>query len=133
MRSLAVLLALAACNGARPPEKSPGAGSAPTTTPPVASTDCDALDRHECLESTACTLELAAPNAYRCRPEAGPCETGLVQSDEKACTARAACKFVPATCYCHCRGYGKTKVEDTHGPACKCDCGGDAPPACVPK
>jgi hypothetical protein len=49
------------------------------------------------------------------------------------CTDRAGCRFVQNDCYCSCRGFGKTSVEDgDEAEACDCFCGGGAPVACVP-
>lgn len=102
-----------------------GCGGAPT--PDV----CGSLDRTTCLASATCTLVHVDGRQYACRAEAGPCEVGHTQDDQAGCEKRARCRFEPSSCYCPCKGYGKTTVEDTTGESCKCECGGGKPPSCV--
>ena len=109
--------------------------------------DCAKQSRTECMRSARCALELATPgHVYRCRPAVEPCEPGLKQADffgsgeegvarsrqvQAACRTRPGCVFDPGVCYCHCRGYGRTSVED--GPEaepCNCGCAGGPPPRC---
>jgi hypothetical protein len=116
-----VALVVAACSGnSDPAPKTPNHGAS-----------CDSYDRNTCLESKHCTLHQVEGRQYECRAEVGACELGLVQTDEAACNARKGCKFEPATCFCACRGYGRTKIEDKSGPNCKCVCGGGKPSMCV--
>lgn len=101
---------------------------------PATFEDCKPLDRAACMKSASCTLVHAAGDSYACRPESGDCERGHVQDDAAACTRRAGCEYKPASCYCPCKGYGKTTVDDgPDTPSCKCDCAGNLPPACVEK
>lgn len=139
---LLVLLFIAACRSpATPPtEGSPGV-------------DCASLTRTHCMQSPDCTLERVAKaqggtgKLYRCRPAAGPCETGIRQADfhgrgtdgmrraeeaQLACAARPGCDYDEGGCYCDCRDYGRTAVPD--GPEaedCMCECAGGPPPSCV--
>ncbi len=114
---------------------------------------CGLLSRTACMKSAACTLEATDKTKqrgeYLCRPAQGMCEEGLVEHDlpgggaelrtraeaeaaTLACTDRVGCRFVEAECYCTCRGYGMTTVEDgAEAEDCDCYCGGGSPPACV--
>jgi len=100
---------------------------------------CETLDRAGCLASLVCTLvapERARSNRYVCRPARGNCEAGIrqVPADADRCAARTGCVVVPASCYCPCRGSGRTAVEDRPGTeACDCDCGGGPPRRCAPR
>lgn len=96
--------------------------------------DCTMLSRADCLHSPSCTLENVSGDIngdmYRCRPEQGTCETGIAQDDEAACTAKAGCKFTPASCYCVCEGRTDTVRDSVDG--CDCACKGGPPAMCVP-
>lgn len=113
---LAILFVLLGCGG--------------TTTPPSADV-CGSLDRNTCLASDTCSLVHVAEMQYECRAESGTCEVGHKQDDQAGCEKRAGCRFDPGSCYCPCKGYGKTTVEDRAGESCKCECGGGPPPTCV--
>lgn len=91
---------------------------------------CDSLSRRKCLLSDHCTLELVSGNVYRCRADNGACEVGIKQTDEKACTAKAECKFEAGGCYCQCEGAARTETVDEPQSGCKCACGGGKPPMC---
>jgi hypothetical protein len=100
---------------------------------------CDEMTRHHCMESTYCTLELSeVPNVYTCRSAEGSCEEGVSQNDlsgtqtgNLSCTEIDGCEAVFGDCYCSCRGYGQTTVEDgEEAEECNCACGGGTPPAC---
>jgi hypothetical protein len=122
MRALVMVVVLFGC--------SEPASRTPTT--PAAPVSCDTLDRAQCLESKQCTLVQIKGSDYECRPEQGKCEVGHAQDDEKSCTARSGCRFDVAMCFCACKGYGRTKIEDRSGEDCKCGCGGGKPSMCVP-
>ncbi|WP_455375162.1 hypothetical protein [Kaarinaea lacus] len=84
--------------------------------------NCSTLSISACLKSKECTLELDVANAqYQCRTAAGYCESAFSQAEDtkENCEARAGCKFVPATCFCH--------------PDVECVCGGGPPAMCVPE
>lgn len=122
----AVLLVLLACSGRAAPVDTPPAPPSPTEP-------CESLSRSQCLSTTHCTLHKAVESAldYACRPAVGPCEEGLVQTDQAACEARDGCAFHGAECYCACQGSGRTAVEDpVTDPACSCTCGGGPPAMC---
>ncbi len=100
---------------------------------------CDSLPRTKCMESPECTLVL--PNdqqrgRYLCRAASGPCEAGVRQTElsrgaGNLCRSRPGCSVVADNCYCHCRGYGRTAVEDgAEAQQCLCECAGGAPAAC---
>ncbi len=117
-----IAILLVACGGSAPK---------PPTADEIAL--CDSLDRNTCLASNKCTLVHVADTQYACRPEQGACERGHRQDDKAGCEQRSGCQFEPATCYCECKGYGRTKAEDSTGEPCKCFCGGGAPSTCVSK
>ena len=48
----------------------------------------------------------------------------------KLCRSRPGCSVVADNYYCHCRGYGRTAVEDAEAEQCLCECAGGAPAAC---
>lgn len=132
-----------------PPANS-DAPTAPTSSTPNA---CSALSRTACLRSTDCTLEVESPRhrtgEYVCRPAAGRCEVNLAQYElpgggapfasptaaaegERLCQERPGCEFVASECYCACRGYGRTTVEDgEEATPCSCVCAGGPPVRCV--
>lgn len=112
----AILLVLLGCGG--------------TTAPPQAAS-CGSLDRKTCLASETCTLVHVDGMQYECRAESGACEVGHEQDDQAGCERRAGCRFEPSSCYCPCKGYGRTTLEDATGEACKCECGGGKPAMCV--
>ncbi|MBX3271946.1 MAG: hypothetical protein KF729_16880 [Sandaracinaceae bacterium] len=141
--ALAVALLLVACDTVRvgPAEPSPGAPPAPA---PAASDDpgdapCETLTRAACLRSLVCTLEAPSgrrSDRYVCRPAAGNCEIGLRQldADRDRCDARVGCMWRSASCYCPCRGSGRTTIEDPpSADVCGCACSGGPPPGCVPR
>ncbi len=140
--TLAIGLVVAACDRAdRAATKPPAEPTEPTAKVPPqpprdapALTGCAALTRADCLTSMDCTLRLIAPDHYECRAASGPCETGILQEDKKACEARTACRFVPGNCYCECPGPGVTmRVPDVvaDGFNCGCACGGGPPSRCI--
>jgi hypothetical protein len=126
------------------------------SAPPQAAEDCAKLTRTACMKSLACTLEKAPSKdvpkrdgKYVCRPAKGACEEALSQFDlpgggtkvltspekgaaaERVCTDRPGCRFAGGDCYCSCRGFGRTTVEDgEEALECDCFCGGGEPPAC---
>jgi len=109
-----------------------------TVTPPPRSPEvsvvayCNRLDRLQCVESTECRLVATdEPGRYRCRPAVGPCEVGFRQYDEQACARSGSCRLATGHCFCPCRGYGRTLVEDAHGKDCSCFCSGGPPTICV--
>src|SRR5690606_38947340 len=95
------------------------------------------------MRSPTCTLVQAPEgprrSVYACRPASFPCEVGIVQAElvgngasARECVARPGCRVDDGACYCHCYGYGETRVSD--GPEaerCNCACGGDPPPRCT--
>jgi hypothetical protein len=91
---------------------------------------CDSLSRQQCLGSTHCTLHWIKTSVYECRPDDGPCETGLSQNDKKGCIAKPGCLYKEPSCYCPFPGYGTTKVADTGAQGGACACGGGAPALC---
>lgn len=126
------------------PETPNSAASAPApVASPPANGVCSQMNRHDCLHSPGCVLEVADaktfPGIYRCRPAVSACEKDLAQASfydsptaSEACTRRAGCRYEKAGCYCQCRGYGQTTVED--GPEtdqCLCACARGEPPRCV--
>ncbi|MCB9597297.1 MAG: hypothetical protein H6719_31520 [Sandaracinaceae bacterium] len=140
---LVALWLLAACETV---EVGPGPAPRPSEAPepPAEVLDpgdapCETLSREACLHSVVCTLAAPAGRAssrYVCRPAAGNCEVGLRQlrEDQDRCDARTGCSWRDASCYCACRGSGRTAVED--GPEaepCDCDCAGGPPPGCTPR
>lgn len=130
--------------------------TAPAPTPKRE--NCAKLTRTDCMKSLACTLEKApsgeVPNRdgkYVCRPARGACEEGFSQFDlpgggtqdlttpedaeeaERDCTERPGCVVSRGDCYCTCRGFGTTTVEDgEEARDCDCYCGGGEPPTCQP-
>ncbi|HEY4181514.1 MAG TPA: hypothetical protein VGM90_31925 [Kofleriaceae bacterium] len=124
-RALALTLGVLAIPGCASKKKEP----APTGP------DCGGLSRADCLHSTSCTLENISNNMngdiYRCRAAQGTCELGIAQDDEGACTAKAGCKFAPASCYCACDG--RTEVVRDSVDGCECECRSGPPATCVPQ
>ena len=119
---------LAACDRGADPADKPDARAQPVVDViPVVSptTPCDSLSRQQCLGSTHCTLHWIKSSVYECRPDEGPCETGLSQNDKKGCMAKPGCLYKEPACYCPFPGYGATKVPDTGttGSACACRSG----------
>ncbi len=114
---------------------------------------CSGLSRTACMKSAECTLEVAAPGErtgdYVCRRAQDRCEEGIVQfdlpgggasigtqalADEAilACTSREGCVYTASECYCACKGYGRTSVEDgAEAQGCLCYCASGPPPSCV--
>ncbi len=123
-----------------PPVATPST-PAPIPTLPVAHSStgpCATLPRAHCLERPDCTLDQpqARSRQYVCRDAVPPCEVGMVQAqlDRGQCEAQSGCVFHPASCYCHCRGMGRTAVEDgPEAPGCDCECGGGPPAMCAPR
>ncbi len=102
---------------------------------PDTSRACNTFSRGECFRATHCTLVLdksASTNVnYLCRDAQGPCEKNMAQSDRATCESRPGCTLDNGGCYCHCKGYGRTAVEDKDDlPACSCVCAGGPPPRC---
>ena len=126
---LAILLALSlsSCGShdgtSEPPRPDP---------PPSPTRPCDTFTRAECLRSTHCTLEHVTQSQYRCRPDEGPCEVGIQQSDRRACEAQGGCRWDPGACYCPFNGYGRTAVPDPPNEGAACACGGGPPARCLP-
>jgi hypothetical protein len=161
MKTLSIMIALSlltACGSNSTNTTEPSGVAAPkgTETAPPPTEDCAKLTRTDCMRSAACTLEKTAsahvPNRdgnYVCRPSEGACEEGISQFDlpgggtdhltttekagaaERVCTDRPGCAFSTGDCYCACKGYGRTSVEDgEEAPGCLCYCAGGAPPTC---
>lgn len=106
--------------------------SPPPSPPPVSvEVSCSMLDRQSCLDYTLCTLVHVSGMQYECRVSRGECELGVLEAEQSYCEKRPNCRWVPGTCYCPCKGYGRTNVEDRFAQPCKCECGGGKPPACV--
>jgi hypothetical protein len=137
------LVLVLACKKASPPEQTkpvdpdPPPSEAGVQPTPIDATpaqpSCDTLSRRLCLQSDHCTLELAGNNMYRCRPDQGPCEVGVKQTDKAACEAKTECAFDGGSCYCSCEGASRTiTVEETQG-GCACACGGGPPATCQEK
>jgi hypothetical protein len=130
--ALACTLLVACQRGADPGDK-PDARAQPVIDEiPVVSptTPCESLSRQQCLGSTHCTLHWIKNMVYECRPDEGPCETGLSQNDKKGCIAKPGCLYKEPACYCPFPGSGATKVPDTGTPGGACACGGGAPAMC---
>ena len=133
---IGMLVALGGCStsegspSSTPPSPEQNRTPAPQKQPSGA---CDTLDRAACISSLRCTLHNIKASQYECRPSQGPCEVGLIQTDRRACEARAGCLFENANCYCPFPGYGKTKVPDIQpdsGVVGACGCGGGPPSRC---
>ena len=122
-----------------------GGAPAPSPSPSGASrrsdpaSGCSTLRRNTCLGRADCTLvkgpgKSGGPNSYICRPSAGRCETGLKQSSTHfatQCRSRG-CTYTDAACYCACRGYGRTTVEDgSESERCLCECAYGEPARCT--
>lgn len=110
-----------------PPVVTPGVGELPVVP---TSAPCDSLTRQECLGSTHCTLHWIKSGEYECRPDEGPCETNLSQTDKAGCIATQGCLYKEPSCYCPFPGYGQTKVKDKGSSGGACACGGGAPSMC---
>lgn len=98
---------------------------------------CETLRRGACMQSVVCTLVSPTDRpstTYLCRPAEGNCEVGLTQTeaDVDRCNQRTGCRWNEGTCYCGCRGVGRSAVEDgEEARSCRCECGGGPPPGCV--
>ncbi len=133
---IAAALVVVACDvqqvGAPPTAPAPAVEDSPGDAP------CETLTRAACLRSVVCTLDAPGgghSNQYRCRPAAGNCEIGLTQTDDarQRCADRVGCEWSSGSCYCACRGSGRTAVEDgEEAEACDCECGGGPPSGCRP-
>lgn len=104
----------------------------PTPSPTPSPSPCNKLTRADCLASTHCTLHWVKQSVYACRPDDGPCEIGIAQTDRDACEAKPECAFEQAMCYCPFPGYGATEVPDVipKDRVAACACGGGKPTMC---
>src|SRR5580765_3833900 len=98
---------------------------------------CSKLTRTACMASTNCKLSRKSEARYVFSKASTNCDSGIAQSSidfKTKCTARKGCEFKPGNCYCECRNYGSTPVQDgDEAPNCNCYCAGGDPPQCVTK
>jgi len=145
LRLIALTLCLGACDRALTSPAPPSRGSPPTAvvadarraapdgTPTPADAGplaCTQMSRAQCLASSTCTLHHVKGQLYDCRDDKGPCEVGLQQGDQAACSARAQCAWDGGSCYCPCAGYGRTAAIEEDSAGCACGCAGGPPASC---
>ncbi|MEM6996850.1 MAG: hypothetical protein AAF721_40480 [Myxococcota bacterium] len=151
---LSVIVTLLACTTAAPQgggaKAAVGVRERAPATPAEAAAPCDSMSRTTCMRSTHCTLvrsEGAELRQYQCRAATSPCEVGFAQASvfgagaaaiaagerqQAECRERVTCHFEPGSCYCACRGNGKTTVPDgAEADGCLCECSGGPPPTCT--
>ena len=110
---------------------------------PVFASDksCSSFTPGECRRHLdSCFIDNRS-DGYFCRGPEGKCEvswrqkfTGqqfypsnsVVMKLKKDCESQPECKFQPPGCLCHCDFLLKGEPE------CVCECGGGAPPRCMP-
>ena len=94
---------------------------------------CESMTRTACTASPHCILDKTEDmerGVYECRVPKNECEREFARNGK--CSNSKGCKLLESDCYCKCRGYGRTKVEDGwEAEDCSCACSGGPPRRCV--